>query len=216
MNRSAVDLEPIGRSKNDAPSARTRVTVGLGDPWWGWCPPSEELTPELDKAYRDTLTASLSEGYRAMAGGGDAVDAVVEAIEVMEDSSLFNAGRGSNFTIGRCGIHGCVHHGRGTHWKRGPWQGWVTSGIPSGWPGTSWRIAPTSCCQGRGRRTSPARWVWSRGPGVLLHPATLGRPPGRQGSGGPGRRPGRTRWTWTTLWPWPPGPSRRRNMPNGR
>ena len=60
--------------------------------------PREELTPHLDKAYRETLTASLSEGYRAMAAGGTAADAVVEAIGVMEDSPLFNAGRGSNFT----------------------------------------------------------------------------------------------------------------------
>ena len=59
--------------------------------------PRDELTPELEKEYREVLVASLETGYRAMAGGGTAVDAVVEAIEVMEDSPLFNAGRGSNF-----------------------------------------------------------------------------------------------------------------------
>lgn len=57
----------------------------------------EALTPELERAYLDTLLDSLSAGYRAMSGGS-AADGVVEAIQVMEDSDLFNAGRGSNFT----------------------------------------------------------------------------------------------------------------------
>ena len=60
--------------------------------------PRHELTPELESAYLEVLTASLSKGHGAMSRGGTAVDGVVEAIEVMEDSVLFNAGRGSNFT----------------------------------------------------------------------------------------------------------------------
>jgi len=60
--------------------------------------PREELTPELEADFLRTLTSSLSSGYEALNRGGTAVDAVVEAIEVMEDSVLFNAGRGSNFT----------------------------------------------------------------------------------------------------------------------
>ncbi len=60
--------------------------------------PRRELTPDLEAEYLQTLTASLSRGFQAMNRGGTAVDGVVEAIEVMEDSDLFNAGRGSNFT----------------------------------------------------------------------------------------------------------------------
>lgn len=60
--------------------------------------PREDLTAELEADYLQTLTASLSRGYEAMSRGGSAEDGVVEAIEVMEDSILFNAGRGSNFT----------------------------------------------------------------------------------------------------------------------
>ena len=60
--------------------------------------PRQELTPDLEADYLQTLTASLSRGFQAMNRGGTAVDGVVEAIEVMEDSDLFNAGRGSNFT----------------------------------------------------------------------------------------------------------------------
>jgi beta-aspartyl-peptidase (threonine type) len=60
--------------------------------------PRDRLTPELEKDYRKALRESLEAGYQAMSGAGTAVDGVVEAIRVMEDSPLFNAGRGSNFT----------------------------------------------------------------------------------------------------------------------
>jgi beta-aspartyl-peptidase (threonine type) len=60
--------------------------------------PEEELTPDLEADYLRTLTRSLQAGHQAMKGGGSAVDAVVESIQIMEDSVLFNAGRGSNFT----------------------------------------------------------------------------------------------------------------------
>ena len=58
----------------------------------------EEMTREMEEAYRATLLASLEAGYGALKEGGNAVDGVVESIKVMEDSDLFNAGRGSNFT----------------------------------------------------------------------------------------------------------------------
>lgn len=60
--------------------------------------PEAELTPDLEAAYRQTLSDSLSKGYQALSRGGRSVDAIVESIQVMEDSILFNAGRGSNFT----------------------------------------------------------------------------------------------------------------------
>ncbi|NNM04169.1 MAG: isoaspartyl peptidase/L-asparaginase [Gemmatimonadetes bacterium] len=60
--------------------------------------PPEQLTPAVDGAYRDALTESLSRGFETLSGGGSATDGVVEAIKVMEDSPLFNVGRGSNLT----------------------------------------------------------------------------------------------------------------------
>ena len=58
----------------------------------------EALEGELEVAYLRTLEESLKVGYEAMKETGSAEDGVVEAIRVMEDSDLFNAGRGSNFT----------------------------------------------------------------------------------------------------------------------
>ena len=57
----------------------------------------DALTPELDAAYRTTLTESLHAGNSALDTGGTALDAVAAAVRIMEDSPLFNAGCGSNF-----------------------------------------------------------------------------------------------------------------------
>lgn len=56
------------------------------------------MTPEREKAYRDALTQALNAGHETLRRGGAALDAVVAAIRIMEDSPLFNAGRGAVFT----------------------------------------------------------------------------------------------------------------------
>ncbi|HEX6791866.1 MAG TPA: isoaspartyl peptidase/L-asparaginase [Candidatus Krumholzibacteria bacterium] len=56
------------------------------------------LTPELEKQYHAGLARALEAGYRILKGGGSSLDAVEAAVCVLEDDSLFNAGRGSVFT----------------------------------------------------------------------------------------------------------------------
>ncbi len=56
------------------------------------------ITPEQESAFRDGLTASIEAGYRILAAGGSALDAVVQAVFVMENNPIFNAGKGSVFT----------------------------------------------------------------------------------------------------------------------
>jgi beta-aspartyl-peptidase (threonine type) len=58
----------------------------------------ENMTPEREKQYRDALTEALQAGYSILVEGGSALDAVEAAVIVMEDSPLFNAGKGSVFT----------------------------------------------------------------------------------------------------------------------
>jgi L-asparaginase / beta-aspartyl-peptidase len=58
----------------------------------------ENMTPEKEKAYHDALRTALDSGYHVLEKGGKSVDAVIAAIKVMEDSPLFNAGRGAVFT----------------------------------------------------------------------------------------------------------------------
>lgn len=58
----------------------------------------ENMTPEKEAEYRAALTGALKAGYEILAGGGSSIDAVEAAIRLMEDSPLFNAGRGAVFT----------------------------------------------------------------------------------------------------------------------
>ena len=57
-----------------------------------------EMTPEREAAYRAALTEALETGHRVLADGGAGLDAVEATIRVMEDSPLFNAGKGAVFT----------------------------------------------------------------------------------------------------------------------
>lgn len=51
-----------------------------------------------DAAHRAALAAALRTGHGLLAGGGSALDAVIGAVTVLEDSPLFNAGHGAVFT----------------------------------------------------------------------------------------------------------------------
>jgi beta-aspartyl-peptidase (threonine type) len=57
-----------------------------------------KMTPEREKAYREKLTEALLAGFGVLKGGGHCLDAVVAAITLLEDSPLFNAGKGAVFT----------------------------------------------------------------------------------------------------------------------
>lgn len=58
----------------------------------------EDMTPEVEKAYLAGLGDGLRAGYAVLNEGGSAINAVKAALVVMEDNTLFNAGRGSVFT----------------------------------------------------------------------------------------------------------------------
>lgn len=56
------------------------------------------MTPEKENAYTEALTQALRAGYALIKEGKPSMDAVQAAINVMEDSPLFNAGKGAVFT----------------------------------------------------------------------------------------------------------------------
>jgi beta-aspartyl-peptidase (threonine type) len=58
----------------------------------------KNMTPEKEVAYIADLTKALQKGYEAIQAGKTSMDAVEAAIHVMEDSPLFNAGKGAVFT----------------------------------------------------------------------------------------------------------------------
>ncbi|MEE4145413.1 MAG: isoaspartyl peptidase/L-asparaginase [Halieaceae bacterium] len=58
----------------------------------------DKLSPELETGVRADLLAALTAGENVLQAGGAALDAVAAAIVVLENSPLFNAGRGAVFT----------------------------------------------------------------------------------------------------------------------
>lgn len=56
------------------------------------------MTSELEAQYKSALKLALDAGYSVLENGGSAVDAVEKSVIVLEDSHLFNAGKGAVFT----------------------------------------------------------------------------------------------------------------------
>ena len=57
-----------------------------------------DLDEATEQAYRDALQFALDTGRDVLTGGGTSLDAVEAVIRTMEDSPLFNAGKGAVFT----------------------------------------------------------------------------------------------------------------------
>ena len=58
----------------------------------------KNMTPEKENAYRSKLKETLNVGYSILNKGGTSLDAVEATIRIMENSELFNAGKGAVFT----------------------------------------------------------------------------------------------------------------------
>ncbi|HEX2121414.1 MAG TPA: isoaspartyl peptidase/L-asparaginase [Thermoanaerobaculia bacterium] len=58
----------------------------------------KSMSPEREAEYRAALSQALRTGHAVLAKGGSSLDAVEATIRLMEDSPLFNAGKGAVFT----------------------------------------------------------------------------------------------------------------------
>lgn len=58
----------------------------------------EKMGAQSEREYRAKLEEALQKGYNTLQSGQSSVDAVAAAITVLEDSPLFNAGKGAVFT----------------------------------------------------------------------------------------------------------------------
>lgn len=56
------------------------------------------MTPEKETAYKNALQSALNVGYNGLSEGLSAIDAVELAVSSLEDTHLFNAGKGAVFT----------------------------------------------------------------------------------------------------------------------
>src|SRR5688572_23509623 len=71
------------------------------------------LTPEREKMYREKLEEALLAGYKALQSGKSGLDAIEIAIRMLEDSPLFNAGKGAVFTAdGRNELDASIMNGK--------------------------------------------------------------------------------------------------------
>ena len=58
----------------------------------------ENMSDSLEIAYKQKLTEAITKGHTILKNGGTAMEAVTATINIMEDSPLFNAGKGAVFT----------------------------------------------------------------------------------------------------------------------
>lgn len=56
------------------------------------------MTPEREAAYREVLAEAIQVGHTILKNGGSSQEAVEKTIHIMEDSPLFNAGKGAVLT----------------------------------------------------------------------------------------------------------------------
>jgi beta-aspartyl-peptidase (threonine type) len=74
----------------------------------------EELSQEGRAPYEQGLLAAYQAGWRVLAAGGSALDAVCASVTVLEDDPLFNAGRGAALTAtGQAELDASVMTGSG-------------------------------------------------------------------------------------------------------
>lgn len=74
------------------------------------------LSPEKEQQYRQALLDIITAGQQVLTSGGTALDAVTEAVRLLEECPLFNAGKGSVFThAGTHELDACVMDGHNRH-----------------------------------------------------------------------------------------------------
>lgn len=87
---------------------RTKAIVVHGGAW--------SIPPEARAAHRTGCLAAAERGFAVLAEGGSALDAVVAAIELLEDDPTFDAGRGSVLSSeGRVQLDAGLMDGRTLH-----------------------------------------------------------------------------------------------------
>lgn len=58
----------------------------------------KNMTPEKQRKYEKTLLKAVNKGYALLESGKTSQEAVIAAIQILEDSPLFNAGKGAVYT----------------------------------------------------------------------------------------------------------------------
>ncbi|WP_136666547.1 isoaspartyl peptidase/L-asparaginase family protein [Flavobacterium sp. H122] len=71
------------------------------------------MSPELEEAYKATLEKAIRTGHEILKNGGTSLEAVQKTIIILEDSPLFNAGKGAVLTNeGKCELDASIMDGQ--------------------------------------------------------------------------------------------------------
>ncbi|MGE0589429.1 MAG: isoaspartyl peptidase/L-asparaginase family protein [Cyclobacteriaceae bacterium] len=74
----------------------------------------EHMTSDKERAYHHALETAIKAGHGVLENGGSALDAVEKAVVELENTPLFNAGKGSVFTsVGTHEMDASIMDGRG-------------------------------------------------------------------------------------------------------
>jgi L-asparaginase / beta-aspartyl-peptidase len=80
------------------PETREASPIGIAVHGGAGTMDRDAMSEEQEREYHEALQEALEAGHSILRDGGDSLDAVQAAVRVLEDSPLFNAGRGSVFT----------------------------------------------------------------------------------------------------------------------
>ncbi len=109
----ALGALPVSCSR-DAQSVETsRPTFGIVIHGGAGAMSKKTVNPEREGAVRNKLAEAVMTGHRILQNGGTSIDAVEATIRILEDSPLFNAGKGAVFTSeGTNELDACIMDGR--------------------------------------------------------------------------------------------------------
>ena len=98
-NQSSVDKKPIGETPVKSISDKVESdNFGIVIHGGAGTILKENMTDSMEIAYKSVLEEAVKAGHEILANGGTSMEAVQRSINIMEDSPLFNAGKGAVFT----------------------------------------------------------------------------------------------------------------------
>ena len=98
-NQSSVDKKPIGEPVKQPTSDKIESdNFGIVIHGGAGTILKENMTDSLEAEYKMVLEEAVRAGHEILANGGSSLEAVQVSINIMENSPLFNAGKGAVFT----------------------------------------------------------------------------------------------------------------------
>src|SRR5262249_23754197 len=94
----AFTLECRGMSERSKTSQTIANPIGIAIHGGAGVVDRSRMTPERESSYRRGLATALDAGYVILQRGGSSLEAVAEAVRLLEDDPQFNAGRGAVLT----------------------------------------------------------------------------------------------------------------------